>query len=880
MAKNLVRSSCIASLMLLMGIPLYSFPGPYDGNSFKGRIAFSSDGNHNDEDDWGAFPVAIAILDAMGVKNSLVHAHFNNILTANTSSFEREMRTSALGAQQRYGLSRSIFFDCQGGELNAAISHLRDEINKSTANNPLYIILAGPMDVVYRAINQSNTSPRKYVYCISHNSWNDGYGGGSIANNNKRDVIPTGITWIQVKDGNPNLAHPGGAGASSTSAQWSLYHWLRDSSDANLRWIYSRLQAEGRADISDSTMTYFLTTGDEDGDLTKFENLLDRRRRPSPLDPRNRVRMEAENFVTLQNYSVEHGDRQASQRLNVRGNRNATCRIRTEFKEPYTAVAARYDVVVRYYDESGQSRLQLKINGQNAGSSWTASNNSGSWRSRTVRNVTINQSDDIEVEVRTDGNERGELDYVELSYLGSVTPPSNQRPSVSITSPTGGTFSEGSNITIQATASDSDGTVTNVEFYRGTTRLGQDGSSPYSYTWNNVSAGTYTLTAVATDDDGATTTSNGVTITVTSSSPTQSVTGLVLVNADTDQDIGPLRSGDTIDLGALSTANLNVRAETSPSTVGSVRFAYDGNSNFRTETTPPYALAGDTGGDYWNWTPTVGSHSLTATPYSGSGGSGTAGNALTITFTVLNSPPPPPPSPPPPPGGGTGLTGEFYDGIDFSTFLFTRTDASIDFDWGAGAPDPSTGADAFSIRWSGLLDPQHSETYTFTTNSDDGVRLWVDGRLLVDNWTDHGATLDSGTLALTAGQQVPLVLEYYENGGDAVIQLLWSSASQAQQIIPSTQLLIQDTDGDGMADTAEMLAGLDLLDSDQDGNGILDGQDDWDGDGTDNQTELATGSNPGSPPGGTTTSSSGGGCGATGLEVLLLLALIALRRIR
>ena len=355
--------------------------------------------------------------------------------------------------------------------------------------------------------------------------------------------------------------------------------------------------------------------------------------------------------------------------------------------------------------------------------------------------------------------------------------------------------------------------------------------------------------------------------------PSQSVIGLMLMNADTDQPVGPLQDGDTVDLTALPTRNLNVRADTSPATVGSVRFALDSNSNFRTESSLPYALAGDTGGDYWNWTPAAGSHTLTATPYTGSGASGTAGNAITVSFTVVDN------APPPPPGGGTGLTGEFYDGIDFSTFLFTRTDASIDFDWGAGAPDPSTGADAFSIRWSGLLDPQHSETYTFTTNSDDGVRLWVDGRLLVDNWTDHGATLDSGTLALTAGQQVPLVLEYYENGGDAVIQLLWSSASQAQQIIPSTQLLIQDTDGDGMADTAEMLAGLDLLDSDQDGNGILDGQDDWDGDGTDNQTELATGSNPGSPPGGTTTSSSGGGgCGATGLEVLLLLGLLRGRR--
>ncbi len=97
--------------------------------------------------------------------------------------------------------------------------------------------------------------------------------------------------------------------------------------------------------------------------------------------------------------------------------------------------------------------------------------------------------------------------------------PSNSPPAVSITSPTSGaTYPAPATVTIQASASDSDGTVTNVEFYQGTTLLGSDATAPFSYTWNAVPAGTYTLTARATDNLGAATTSAPVTITVNSAS--------------------------------------------------------------------------------------------------------------------------------------------------------------------------------------------------------------------------------------------------------------------------------------------------------------------------------------------------------------------------
>ncbi len=119
-----------------------------------------------------------------------------------------------------------------------------------------------------------------------------------------------------------------------------------------------------------------------------------------------------------------------------------------------------------------------------------------------------------------------------------------------------------------------------------------------------------------------------------------SLASFTLVDADTNLDLGPLTSGMTLNLATLPTRNLNVRANTNPATVGSVRFGLDGNASYATESTAPYALAGDSGGNYNAWTPALGSHTLTGTPYAGTGGTGTAGTPLSVLFTVIDQTPP------------------------------------------------------------------------------------------------------------------------------------------------------------------------------------------------------------------------------------------------
>jgi glucose/arabinose dehydrogenase len=141
-----------------------------------------------------------------------------------------------------------------------------------------------------------------------------------------------------------------------------------------------------------------------------------------------------------------------------------------------------------------------------------------------------------------------------------------------------------------------------------------------------------------------------------------------------------------------------------------------------------------------------------------------------------------------PNSGTSGLIGDYYNNLDFTAHALTRTDANIDFSWGTGSPDPLIDADTFSVRWTGLVTPDYSETYTFYTNSDDGIRVWVNGTQLIDNWTNHGPTINSGSISLTAGTAADIVVEYYENGIGAVIELEWESSTQAREIVPTSAL--------------------------------------------------------------------------------------------
>jgi hypothetical protein len=140
------------------------------------------------------------------------------------------------------------------------------------------------------------------------------------------------------------------------------------------------------------------------------------------------------------------------------------------------------------------------------------------------------------------------------------------------------------------------------------------------------------------------------------------------------------------------------------------------------------------------------------------------------------------------PPTASGLQGDYYSGLSFGTFVTTRIDASVNFSW-SGSPVANVPADNFSVRWTGAIVAPVTGIYTFSTVSDDGVRLWVGNQLLVDNWTDHPATTNtSGGVSLQGGQRYAVKLDYYEHTDGAVMQLMWAYPGQSTQVIPQSAL--------------------------------------------------------------------------------------------
>ncbi len=238
----------------------------------------------------------------------------------------------------------------------------------------------------------------------------------------------------------------------------------------------------------------------------------------------------------------------------------------------------------------------------------------------------------------------------------------NQPPAVSLTAPlNGATFTAPAAVRLIANATDSDGTISKVEFFHGTRLLNSDSLLPYDYTWMNVPSGSYTITARATDNRGAVTTSTPISITV----------------------------NDPISVG-------------------------------------------------------------------------------------------------------TGLRGEYFRDYDFEDRQFTRTDATIDFNFGSEAPISTLKKDKFSIRWTGFVVPRYTEVYTLWLTSSDKARLWINDQLLIDMKGDKNPNnkdgLESVSLRLTAGVRSRIRVEFQEKDKEAFIKLEWSSPSQPRQIIPKSRL--------------------------------------------------------------------------------------------
>ncbi len=230
------------------------------------------------------------------------------------------------------------------------------------------------------------------------------------------------------------------------------------------------------------------------------------------------------------------------------------------------------------------------------------------WQTVTVNNVTLTAGQKV---LRIFAN-TGDFNVDRVVFS---TTASNQAPTVSLTAPANNsTYTAPANITISANASDADGSVTKVDFYNGSTLLNSDASAPYSFNWSNVGAGTYTITARATDNQGATTTSAARTITVNTAGnqpPTVSLTS----------------PANNANFNAPASITISANAADANGTVTKVDF-YNGSTLLNSDASAPYSF---------NWTNVAaGTYTITARATDNQGATTTSA-AVTIRVNTVNT---------------------------------------------------------------------------------------------------------------------------------------------------------------------------------------------------------------------------------------------------
>jgi uncharacterized sulfatase len=261
----------IASILILVffGLSQFAFgQEPEPINPPAGRLAIVADGNSPDPDDIGATAVMFGLLKATGLRDRLVHlSHSCDLKPTDRISADDELRRQkVLGQICSYGVENfgpfknlSDTFNCRT-QQQAAIDDLRDAINESTENDPLWIIEAGEPDIIGYALESADASKTKFVHVVSHHPANDNAGDFF----EWKQILEFGVVEHQIGDQN--------VGLKTAIEKWD---WAKDHSDPQMKWIWEQLayaEQDGvvkfqtnRFDCSDAGMVYWWITGADQG---------------------------------------------------------------------------------------------------------------------------------------------------------------------------------------------------------------------------------------------------------------------------------------------------------------------------------------------------------------------------------------------------------------------------------------------------------------------------------------------------------------------------------------------------------------------------------------------------------------------------------------
>lgn len=174
-------------------------------------------------------------------------------------------------------------------------------------------------------------------------------------------------------------------------------------------------------------------------------------------------------------------------------------------------------------------------------------------------------------------------------------------------------------------------------------------------------------------------------------------------------------------------------------------------------------------------------------------GSGPAGSVVSVSGAPFGT-------------DSAGLTGTYFASADLSGSGTTRIDRGVNFHWGDRGPSGAIPGSAFSARWTGSITAATSETYTLRTTSFGGLRLWIGGQLLVDDWSNNGSVIrgHAASVALVAGQHYEFKLEYEQNINNAEVVLEWQSPSVPRAVVPASAFITAIEPGNPGASDATM----------------------------------------------------------------------------
>jgi len=141
------------------------------------------------------------------------------------------------------------------------------------------------------------------------------------------------------------------------------------------------------------------------------------------------------------------------------------------------------------------------------------------------------------------------------------------------------------------------------------------------------------------------------------------------------------------------------------------------------------------------------------------------------------------------PNTGSGLRARYFNNTTLSGSPVVERNEAVNFSW-SGAPRTGVNADQFSVRWTGFVEPPATGSYRFRTQSNDGVRLWINGSLVIDNWSSHATATDTtADIALTKNQRYSVTMEFYDQSGTAVAKFQWRRPGQTKfGSVPASRL--------------------------------------------------------------------------------------------